>query len=92
MSNEDFLDIKNCSCEKHLLRKSVLACEMRYQTQVKSQIFFTSLISEENNNLIYTTLLVIISLLLLVVISINCYYCYIKHWIKNDTYYLINID
>ena len=65
---------------------------MRYQTQVKSQIFFTSLISEENNSLIYTTLLVIISLLLLVVISINCYYCYTKHWIKNDTYYLINID
>ena len=38
----------------------------------------------EKNCFIHTVLLVTICFLLLVTISISCYYCYTKDWIKKE--------
>ena len=65
---DEYLDIKNCSCEKRLFGKLVIACEILNATK-------TSLVNkkgtpEKNNCLIYTISLIIVCLLVLVVIFV----------------------
>ena len=70
-----YLDIKNCSCKKHLLDKLVLLCE--------NEILNTTEASVDDKKVTYIIIcLIIICFLLLVVVFISCNICHTKHWTK----------
>ena len=75
---DEYLDIKTCSCKKHLFGKSVLACEDGILHTTETSLDDKKVTCEKSNCFILTTSLVIIYLLLLAVVSINCYYYYTK--------------
>ena len=74
---DEYLDIENCLCKKHLIDKLVLECEDEILDTTE-----TSLDDKketcENNCLIHTISSVIICLLLIVVICVSCYFYYAR--------------
>ena len=68
----EYVVFKNCSCEKCLFDKLVLAYEDEILNATEASIDEKKLTCKKNNCLIHTISLVIIYLLLLVVISIIC--------------------
>ena len=84
---DEYVDIKNCSCEKRLINKLV--------SEYKVEILNTTetLLEKkrgcaENNCLIHTISLVIICLLLLALICVTCYFCYKKYRLKQKHYHI----
>ena len=69
------LDIENCSWEKFLFSKLVLACE----DEIKTSHDDKKVTCEKNSCLIRTILSIIIWLFLLIVISVSFYYYYANH-------------
>ena len=80
---DEYLDIKNCSCEKRLIGKLVLGCEDEILNTTETSPDDKKVTCEKSNCLIQTILLVNICLSLVIVISISCYYYYTRDWIKN---------
>ena len=78
-----YLDIKNCSFEKRLFGKLVLANEDEMLNTTETSTDDKKVTREKSNCLIHTISVVIICLLL-IVISISCYYNYTKHWIRKE--------
>ena len=74
----EYLDFKNCSCEKRLIDNLVLECEDEILNSTNDK----KVRCRKNNCLIHTVSLVVICTLLLVVVFIGCYYYYIRDWIK----------
>ena len=85
------LDIKNCSCEKRLIGKLVLACEDEILNTTEDSLDNKKVTCEKNNCIIHKISLVIIYFLLLVVISVSYYYYFTRDWIKKNTHCRINI-
>ena len=79
---DEYLDIKNCSCEKYLIGKFVLGWEDEILNKNKTSPDNKNLTCKKNSRLIDTILLVIIYLLLLAVVSICSYYHYKRDSIK----------
>ena len=75
---------KNCSCEKDLIDKLVLACEDEILTTTKISLDDEKVTCDKINLLVHNILLIIMSLILIVFISIGCYYYYTRDWIKNE--------
>ena len=69
---DEYLDIRNCSCEKCLIGKLVLEFEDEILNTTETSLDDKESNMRKNNCLIHTTSLVIISLLLLLVVSIGC--------------------
>ena len=80
----EYLDIKNCSCEKYLIGKFVLGWEDEILNKNKTSPDNKNLTCKKNSRLIDTILLVIIYLLLLAVVSICSYYHYKRDSIKSE--------
>ena len=78
----EYLDIKNCSCEKRLVGKLVLECEDEILNTTETLFNDNKVASAKNNCLIYTISLLIICLLLLFVICVNSSYYYTKYQLK----------
>ena len=76
---DEFLDIKNCSREKRLIVRFVLACVDEILNKPGTSLNDEKVICEKYNFLFNTISLVIICLLLLVVICVSCYFCSRKH-------------
>ena len=76
---DEYLDIENCSSEKHLFDNLVLICEdqISYTTETSRD---DKIVICENNWLIHTISLVIICLLLLAVFSTSCCYFFTRYW------------
>ena len=81
---DEYLGIKNRSCEKPLFGKLVIACEDEILNATKTSLVNKKGTSEKNNCLIYTISLIIVCLLLLVVIFVSCYYYYTRDWINKE--------
>ena len=79
---DEYLDIKNCSCEKYLIGKFVLGWEDETLNKTKTSPDNKNLTCKKNSRLIDTISLVIIYLLLLAVASICSYYHYKRDSIK----------
>ena len=77
-------DTKNCSCEKDLIDKLLLAYEDEILTATKISIDDQKVTCYKINFFVHNILLIIICLILLVSISISCYYYYTRDWIKNE--------
>ena len=88
---DKYLDTENCSHEKHLFGKLVLACEDEMLNKTETSLDDKKVTCEKNNCRIPTISLVTICLLLLAVISINCYYYHAKDCLKKNVYCCINI-
>ena len=88
---DNYLGIKNCSCEKRLISKLVLECEDEILNATENSIDDKKVTCKKYNCLIQTISLVIICLLLLAAVSIGCYYYYAGNWIKERTRSLILI-
>ena len=71
---DEYLDIKNCSCEKRLFGKLALACENEKLITTETSLNDRKVACEKSDCLIHTISLVITCLLLLVVIFISCCY------------------
>ena len=81
----EYIDAKNCSCEKIITDKSALTCEDEILNA--TEISFDNKIAIcENNCLIHTVLLVNICTFLLVLVSTGCYYYYTKYRKKQKHY------
>ena len=76
---DEYLDIKNCSCEKRLIVRFVLACVHEILNKPGTSLDDEKVICEKHNCLFNTISLVIICLLLLAVICVSCYFCSRKH-------------
>ena len=76
------MDTKNCSCEKRLICKLVLACEDEMLNMTETSPDDKNVICKKSNCLIHTISLVIICLLLLPVVSVDCYYYYTRDYKK----------
>ena len=79
---DEYLDIRNCSCEKRLFSKLALACEDEILNTNETSFDDKKVTCEKNDYLIYMILLVITFSLLLVVISNSCCYYYTKDRMK----------
>ena len=71
---DEYLDIKNCSCEKRLFGKLALACENEKLITTETSLNDRKVACEKSDCLIHTISLAITCLLLLVVIFISCCY------------------
>ena len=80
---DEYLDLKNCSCEKQLFGKLVIACEDDLLNTTKASLVDKKSNMHKNTGFIYTISLVIVCLFLLV-ISVSCYYHYTRDWIKKE--------
>ena len=78
----NYLDIKNCPCEKRLIRKLMLECEDEILNTSETLLDDKNITRKKSNCLIHTFLLIIICLVLLVVIYVSCYFYYIKYQSK----------
>ena len=78
-----YLDIKSRSCKKRLFGKLVSAREYEMLNTIET-LFIDKKVTYGSYCPIHIIPMVIIYLLLLVAISINCYYYYTKHWLKNE--------
>ena len=67
---DEYLGIKNCSCEKRLFGKLVIACEDEILNATKTSLVNKKGTPEKNNCLIYTISLIIVCLLLVVIFVI----------------------
>ena len=65
--NDEYLDIKNCSCEKRLFGKLALACENEKLITTETSLNNRKVACEKSNCLIHTISLAITCLLSLVV-------------------------
>ena len=81
---DEYIDTKNCSCEKRLIGKLVLESENETLNTTESSLDNKKGTREESNSLIHTISLAIIFLLLLTAVSTGCYYYYAINWIKKD--------
>ena len=70
---DEYLGIKNCSCEEYLFDKLVLTCEDDILNTTDTSLNGKKVTGEKRNCLILTIYLVIICLLLLIVATIGCY-------------------
>ena len=80
-SNE-YLDIKNCSCEERLIGKLVLECDDETLNTTETLLNDKKAACAKSNYFIHTMLLIIICFLLLVVVCISCYFYYTKYRLK----------
>ena len=71
---EEYLDTKNCSYEKLLFGKLVLACEDEILNTIETSLDDKKVTCKENNCLIHTISLIIINNYIFVIISC-CFYC-----------------
>ena len=78
----NYLDIKNCSCEKRLIRKLMLEYEDEILNTSETLLNDKNITRKKSNCLIHTILLIIICLVLLVVIYVSCYFYYTKYQSK----------
>ena len=62
---DKYLDIKNCSCEKSLIDKLVLACEDEILNATENSLDDKKITCKKNTRFIHTISLVIACLLLL---------------------------
>ena len=53
---DEYLDIKNCSCEKRVIGKLVLACESETLNVIAASLDDKRVTCEESNCIIYTIL------------------------------------
>ena len=60
---DEYLDIKNCSCEKRLIDKLVLECEDEILSKTETLLNDKKVANSKSNSLMHTISLVIISLL-----------------------------
>ena len=81
---DEYLDVKNCFCEKHLIGKSVLKCYCEILNTTEAFIDYKKVTSEKRNCLIHTISLVIICLSLLIDISVRFCNYYTRDWIKKE--------
>ena len=81
---DEYLDIKNCLCKKHLIGQSVLECEDEIVNTTETSPDDKKGTCDKSYCVIHTISLVIMCLLLLVVVSIGCYYYYVRDWIKKE--------
>ena len=79
---DEYLDIKNCSCEKHLIGKLVLECEDEILNTTETLLNDKKVAHEKSNCLLHTISLVIVYFLLLVVVCVSCYFFYTKYRLK----------
>ena len=89
---DEYLDIKNWSCEERLTGKLVLECEDEILSTTKTSLDDKKGSCKKNNCLIYTTSLVIVCLLLVAVASVGCHIYYTRDWIKKEHSYHIDIE
>ena len=78
----NYLDIKNCPCEKRLIRKLMLECEDEILNTSETLLDDKNITRKKSNCLIHTFLLIIICLVLLVVIYVSCYFYYTQYQSK----------
>ena len=71
---DKYLDIKNCSCEKSLIDRLVLACEDEILNVTEDSLDDKKITCKKNTCFIHTISLVIVCLLLLIAVSIGCFY------------------
>ena len=76
---DEYLDIKNCSCESLLIGKLILECEDEILNTTEILLNDEKVACSKINCLIHTISFVIICLLLLVVIFVSCYFYYTKY-------------
>ena len=88
---DKYLDIKNCSCEKLLIGKSVIQCEDEVLNITETSIGDKKKNMQKKNCLPHRISLLIIRLLLLIVVSFGCYIYDTRDWIKKSTQYHISI-
>ena len=69
-------DIKNCSCEKSLIRKLVLECKDEILKTTETLLNDKKVTYEKSSCFIHAIILVIICFLLLVAICFACYFSY----------------
>ena len=74
---DEYLDIKNCSCEKCVFGKLVLVCKDEILKATETSLDNEKVTCEKKNCLIQTTSLVILCSFL-VFMSISCYYYYTR--------------
>ena len=79
---DKYLDTKNCSCEKRLIRKLVLECEDEMLNTIKISLVEIKKTCKKNSCPIHKISLVIMCLLLVAVVSIGWYFFYTSDWIK----------
>ena len=60
---DEYLDIKNCSCEKRLIDKLVLECEDEILSTTETLLNDKKVANSKSNSLMHTISLVIICLL-----------------------------
>ena len=60
---DEYLDIKNCSCEKRLIDKLVLECEDEILSTTETLLNDNKVANSKSNSLMHTISLVIICLL-----------------------------
>ena len=76
---DECLDIINCSYEKHLIGKLVLACEGEILNTTETLLNDKKVAYSKSDCRFYTISLVIICVLLLVIICVSCYIYYTKY-------------
>ena len=87
---DEYLDIKNCSCKRHLNDKLVWGCKDETLNTTETLLKDEKVACSESNCLIHTISFVIIWLLLLVAICSSCYFYNIKYQSKRP-FHDINI-
>ena len=80
---DEYVDNKNCSCEKRLVGKLVLAYEDEILNITETSLDDKKGTWEKSNCLNQTISLINICLLLAIVIS--CFYFYTRDWIKKES-------
>ena len=73
---DEYLDIKNCSCEKNLIGKLLLECEEEILNSTRT---LRNDKQHVQKDIIDTFSSAIICFLLLVVICVSCYFYYAKY-------------
>ena len=84
------INIKDCSYQKRLIRKLVLACKDEILNITENSLDDKIVICEKSNSINHMISLVVIHFFLLVVISISSFYHYTVDSIKKNTYFRIN--
>ena len=87
---DEYLDIKNCTCEKRLTGKLLLECEYEVLNTIETLLYDKKVACAKSNWLIHNILLVIICFSLLVVICVSYYFYYAKYWKKQN--YLLPVN
>ena len=77
---DEYLDAKNCFCEKRVIGKLVLEYEDETLNATENSFDHKKVTCRKNNCLIHTISLGIICLLLLTAVSIGRYYYCIRDW------------